>query len=74
MFGPKRNRKPLPPWLGVLVGLLFIAMGAFFLLGMIFGERAPNVSIIAIMIAFLIAIGVLAGGLLVLVESVRRRR
>ncbi|MBK6702870.1 MAG: hypothetical protein IPG56_03215 [Caulobacteraceae bacterium] len=45
------NKKPLPKWAALALGILFLALGGFFVFALLAGEREAGASAIALFIA-----------------------
>jgi hypothetical protein len=70
VFGGRQNR-PASKLAVLIAGAFMTALGALFCLAMLFGERAPDVPAIAILVAILLALGGLAAGIFLLITGLR---
>jgi len=68
------NKEPLPEWAALLFGLLFVALGGFFVFAPLVGEREPGAPIIALLIAGAIAVGLMAFGIFVVSSVLKHAR
>jgi len=74
MPGLTRDGKPLPRWAAFLLGLLFMALGGFFLFAMIVGERNPSASLLALVAGGALALVGFIYGLIVLASALKQPR
>lgn len=68
------NKKPLPKWAALALGILFLALGGFFVFALLAGEREAGASAMALFIAGAIAVGLMAFGLFVVASVLKRAR